>query len=297
MSTLLVLILFPAYHFCLKSLRKILILLIIFLWGVFCFVQTNWDGTLKVFFSHVKFLWKTHWDNLERCLLLLINIFLINIKLYLQERRTPTLVVLYISQWFFLIPWKLFCWKEHTLFLRWNSCGLMAQVDFCSILLVPLDFRLGDNRWPRGWERLTCRSWVQSQRAARIHSHVPGGTVVTSVQLASGLWWPLQDWGAAAHSCWLTGQRIIATCQSRWSQGPGAQDGLFQALGGIGDVRDDPGLMRRKGSPFISCARPDGIRFPTTFTGWLSLISGSTADKPKLQASHFPSLSLRLIQK
>lgn len=54
-------------------------------------------------------------------------------------------------------------------------------------------------RWQEGdqvhrdRERLTCSSRVQSRRAAKIHSCGPGGTV-TSIQLASGLWWPLQDW-------------------------------------------------------------------------------------------------------
>lgn len=160
--------------------------------------------------------------------------------------------------------------------------------------LATLDFRPGDKKLTkrRDWERLTGSSWGQSQKAAKIYSHVPGGTV-TSIQLASGLWWPLQDWGAATHSCCMTGQRITGICQSRWSQGPGAQDGLFQAPGGVGDVRDDQGLMRRKGSPFIRRARPDGIRFPTKFTGWLHRICRSTTDKLKLQASHFPSLSLR----
>lgn len=47
--------------------------------------------------------------------------------------------------------------------------------------------------------------------------------------------------GAATNSCWLTGQGIKAICQSRWSEGLRAQDSVFQALGGVGDVRDDQG--------------------------------------------------------
>ena len=51
--------------------------------------------------------------------------------------------------------------------------------------------------------------------------------------------------------------------------GTGAQDSLFQAPGGVRDVRDDRGPKRRKGSPFIRLARPDGIGLPAFCTGWL----------------------------
>jgi hypothetical protein len=109
--------------------------------------------------------------------------------------------------------------------------------------------------------------------------------IVTSIQLASGQWWPLHEKGAATHTCWLTGWNIKAICQSKWNWRPETQDSLFQ---GPGVIRDDQGITRWKDSPFIRPARQDGVRFLTTFTGWLI----QSLTPPLMNRDFWKSLSL-----
>lgn len=106
-----------------------------------------------------------------------------------------------MSQWFFLIPWKLFCWKERG--GAQYSCDLTVQVGLCSMPLATLDFRPGDKKVTkcRDWKRLTCSSWMQSWRVflcawRNCHQHPVGFWPVVTFCRTRELLFTLAGWQA-----------------------------------------------------------------------------------------------------